>query len=281
MTNPIVTIICVCFNHSRFVTEALDSVINQTYSNIELIVIDDGSTDGSGKVIKKWMVDHPEATLILNGVNQGYCKTFNKAFLVSKGELIIDLSADDVLLPNRVEQGVKLFAGSGNEVGVLFSDAQYIDEQGNPLRFHSDRFPHRTIPQGDLYQEVIQRYFICSPTMMFRRSVIDVLQGYDESLAYEDFDFWVRASRNFKFMYSPEVLVKKREVFTSMSKRQFDRSSTQRWSTLEVCRKIKNLNETHDENKALKKRLIYEMGVSLRSLDFALAYAFWKLFWSV
>ncbi len=274
---PLVTVICVCYNHAHYVCEALDSVANQTYSNLELIVIDDGSTDGSGKVIKKWMVNHPDATLILNGKNLGYCKTFNKAYRLSKGEWLIDLSADDVLMPDRVEKGIKLFANAGDDVGVIFSDAQYIDEQGNPLRFHSERFPHKIIPQGDLYKDVIQRYFICSPTMMFRRSVLDVLQGYDESLAFEDFDFWVRASRNFKFIYSPEVLVKKREVSTSMSKKQFERSSPQRWSTLAVCRKIMKLNTTPDENKALKQRLIYEIGVSLRSFDFTLAYSFWKL----
>jgi glycosyltransferase involved in cell wall biosynthesis len=244
-----------------------------------LIVIDDGSSDGSGKVIKNWMVNHPDATLILNGRNLGYCKSFNKAYRVSKGELLIDLSADDVLLPHRVEQGVKLFVNAGNEVGVVFSDAQYIDEHGNLLRLHSEKFPHQTIPQGDVYREVIHRYFICSPTMMFRRSVLEGLHGYDESLAFEDFDFWIRASRNFRFIYSPEVLVKKREVASSLSAKQFERSSTQRWSTLEVCRKIKSLNRTSDENKALKQRLIYEIGVSLRSFDFMLAYSFWKLLW--
>jgi hypothetical protein len=110
---------------------------------------------------------------------------------------------------------------------------------------------------------------------------MDALQGYDESLAFEDFDFWIRASRSFKFIYSPEVMVKKRVVSTSMSRKQFERSSPQRWSTLEVCRKIKNLNKTSDEDKALKRRLIYEIGISLRSLDLALAYSFWKLLRSI
>jgi hypothetical protein len=76
-------------------------------------------------------------------------------------------------------------------------------------------------------------------------------------------------------------MVKKREVSTSMSRKQFERSSPQRWSTLEVCRKIKNLNKTHEENMALKQRLIYEIGVSLRSFDFTLAYSFWKLLRSI
>jgi len=277
MTPPLVTVICVCYNHARFVTEALDSVIHQTYPHVELIVIDDGSTDGSGKVIKKWIANHPEATLILNGKNIGYCKTFNKAYKISKGEFIIDLSADDWLMPHRVEEGVQILEKSGTDYGVTFSDAQYMDEQGNPLRLHSDKYPHATIPSGDVYQDVIERYFICSPTMMFRKSVLESLQGYDESLAFEDFDFWIRASRNFKFIYLPKVLVRKRVVATSMSSKQFERSDPQRWSTLEVCKKSKALNRTYEENRALKRRLWYEVWVSLKSFDFNLAYSFWKL----
>ena len=64
MSAPLVTVICICYNHARFVKEALDSVVNQTYGNIELIVIDDGSTDGSGKVIKQWIASHPKTTLL-------------------------------------------------------------------------------------------------------------------------------------------------------------------------------------------------------------------------
>lgn len=281
MIQPIVTVICVCYNHARFVTEALDSVTHQTYPHVELIVIDDGSTDGSGKVIKRWMANHPDATMILNGKNLGYCKTFNKAYQLAKGEFIIDLSGDDLLMPNRIEEGVTILKKAGEDYGATFSDAQYIGEQGNPIRLHSEKFPHDTIPSGDVYKEVIQRYFICSPTIMFRKSVLDSLIGYDESLAFEDFDFWIRASRNFKFIYSPSVLVKKRVLSTSMSAKQFERSNPQRWSTLEVCKKIKELNRTQEEADALRRRLLYEISVSLRAFDFTLAFSFWRLLRSI
>jgi GT2 family glycosyltransferase len=227
------------------------------------------------------MAIHPDATLIMNGKNLGYCKTFNKAYQLSKGKYIIDLSADDLLMPDRIEEGVNVLEKAGEDYGVTFSDAQYMDEQGNPIRLHSEKFPHETIPGGEVYKEVIQRYFICSPTMMFRKSVLDSLNGYDEALAFEDFDFWIRASRNFKFIYSPSVLVKKRVLSTSMSAKQFERSNPQRWSTLEVCKKIKDLNRTKEEVSALKRRLIYEIGVSLRSFDFTLTNSFWKLLRSI
>ena len=182
---------------------------------------------------------------------------------------------------DSIEEGVNLLEKSGADFGVTFSDAQYMDEQGKPIRLHSEKYPHATIPSGDIYEEVVQRYFICSPTMMFRRSVLDSLQGYDELLAFEDFDFWIRASRNFKFIYSPEVLVKKRVVVTSMSAKQFERSDPQRWSTLEVCKKIKLLNRDEKEVFALRKRIRYELRVSLKSFDLKLAHSFWKLLRSI
>jgi glycosyltransferase involved in cell wall biosynthesis len=281
MSTPLVTIICVCYNQARFVEAALDSVINQTYNDIELIVIDDGSTDGSPKIIKRWIANHPETTLLINATNLGYCKTFNKAYKISKGEYVIDLAADDILLPNRVEVGIKVFMKAGQDYGVTFSDAEHVDEQGTLLRLHSDKYPHHTIPSGDIYKDVIDRYFICSPTMMFRRSVIDHLSGYDELLAFEDFDFWIRASRKFKFIYTPEVLLKKRSVSNSMSKNQFKKSSTQRWSTLRVCQKIKELNVTNEETDALKQRVRYEIKLSLRLLDVRLGVAYFKLLQSL
>jgi glycosyltransferase involved in cell wall biosynthesis len=277
MNSPLVTVICICYNQSRFVEEALDSIVSQTYKSIELIVIDDGSTDGSVKVIKNWISIHPETTLLINATNLGYCKTFNKAFGISTGSYCIDLAADDILLPNRVEDGLKSLSEAGNEYGVTFSDAEHVDEQGNFIRLHSQKYPHNTIPSGDIYCSMIDRYFICSPTMMFRREVVDALNGYDESLAFEDFDFWIRASRTFKFIYSPKVLLKKRSVFNSMSKNQFNRSGAQRWSTFKVCEKIKKLNKTPDEVDALKRRLKYELKLSLRMVDLKLASAFFKL----
>lgn len=276
MNAPLVTVICVCYNHARFVTEALDSVMEQTYQPIELIVIDDGSTDGSPKIIKQWIAAHPETVLLLNGTNIGYCKTFNKAAALAKGKYLIDLSADDVLLPERVAIGVQSLE-SNPQAGVTFSDAEHIDEAGVKISLHSDRFPHHTVPSGDIYKDVIERFFICSPTMMFSREVFKELSGYDETLAYEDFDFWIRSSRKYHYVYTSVVLVKKRKVYGSLSGSQFKIRSTHSLTTFKVCEKIKQLNRTEQERKALNSRIIYEMKVNLRLLNFKMVVNFFLL----
>ena len=268
MPTPLVTVICLCYNHSKFVREAIESVLAQTYPSVQLLVVDDASTDGSTVIIRQLIEQHPAIEFIPLMQNVGNCKAFNKAFALAKGEYLIDLAADDVLLPERIALGVTALQQAGGNYGVHFSDAAWIDEAGKHLYFHSDRFPHITIPQGDIYKELISRYFICPPTVIFTREVINSLGGYDESLTYEDFDFWIRSSRKFKYTYSPTVLVKKRASENALAKEQFVQFSKHSRTTFKVCEKILMLNKTLEEQKALSGRILYEIKLNLRLLNF-------------
>lgn len=267
METPLVTVICLCYNQERFVAEAIDSVRNQTYKNLELIVVDDASTDNSVNVIKATLGADSGIRFIALSENLGNCRAFNRGLAEAKGSFIIDLAADDVLLPNRIATGVRTLLERGEKYGVHFSDADMIDTYGVRLFTHSERFPHHTIPEGDVYREIIRRYFISPPTVMFSRQVADVLGGYDETLSYEDFDFWIRSSRAFYYAYSPEVLVKKRVAPGSLGSGQFRLFSRHSRSTLRVCEKILRLNNTPDEQRALHTRIIYEIGLNLRLLN--------------
>lgn len=273
MVGPTATVISLCYNQGRFVREALQSVIDQTYPNVELLVVDDASSDDSVAVIRACLKDHPRIKFFALKTNGGNCRAFNMALAHAKGEFIIDLAADDVLMPERIAEGVKDLQLAGSEYGVHFTDALWIRENGQRLHLHSDRFPHDRIPQGDVYKDLISRFFICSPAMMFRASVIRSLGGYDETLAYEDFDFWIRSSRIFKYCYSPKALVKKRVVRNSMSQKQFSFFNPQLKSTFLVCGKIMLLNRSRAEQKALSNRIFYEMRVCVRLLNFTL---FWR-----
>jgi glycosyltransferase involved in cell wall biosynthesis len=266
MPSPTVTVICLCHNQGRFVKEAIESVRTQTYPNIQLLVVDDASTDNSVAIIKACLDTIPSARFFPLSQNMGNCKAFNHALKYADGDFFIDLAADDVLLPDRISEGVKALMAAGKDYGVNFTDAYRVAEDGKVLSRHSDTFPPQTIPEGDIYRELIARYFICSPTMMFRADVIRALAGYDDSLAYEDFDFWIRSSRNFSYCYTPQVLVKKRIVKDSMSARQFSLFDRQLESTFRVCEKILTLNRSADEQKALRQRILYEMRVCVRLL---------------
>ena len=265
---PLVTIICLCHNHASYVKEALDSAIGQVYDQIELIIVDDASTDGSKEVIEEWLLDKPHISFINLKENLGNCKAFNQGLAIAKGKYVIDLAADDLLLPERVAVGVQDMEAAGDEWGLHISDAWYIDASGAVLYPHYKRNAQgellKPVPHGWVYREVLERFFICTPTMMMRRSVLDALGGYDEKLAYEDFDFWVRASRHWKFFYADKILVKKRVLPLSWSTKQYKLETAQLASTLEICRKAKALNQNAKEDKALGKRLSYEIRQAIR-----------------
>ena len=277
MSNVLVTVICLCHNQKDFVLEALDSVMKQRHQPVQLIVVDDASTDGSKEVIQGFILKNKEVIHIDLFENLGSCKAFNRALSFANGEYIIDLAADDILLPNRIEFGLQEFSKASPKTGVHFSDAELIDKSGNHLSYHSDRFPHVSIPQGNIYKDVIQRYFICSPTMMFKKRVIDSLEGYDENLSYEDFDFWIRSSRNYEYIYSPEVLLKRRVLKNSLASKQFALRSRHQQSTYQVCEKILSLNSNTDEKKALEKRLLYEIKLNFRLLNWGLCLQYIRL----
>ena len=261
MNQPLVSIIVVSYNHAPYIREAIRSVFSQTYQNIEVIVVDDASDDDSVEVINQLQNDGLPFEKILHANNLGYCKAFNHAFARTHGEFVIDLAADDVLLPHRVERGV--FGLQGSKSGVDFCDVFYIDQYSKVLGTHYKRDSRNNlkqhVPSGDIFKSILERYFICAPGMMIARKVFDSLKGYDEELYYEDFDFWVRSSRDFHYHFTNEVLAKKRVVAGSMSKYQFLPNSKMLPTTVKVCYKAHALCRTDDEFRALAKRVKYEM----------------------
>jgi glycosyltransferase involved in cell wall biosynthesis len=280
MKKPIVTVICICFNHEWFVGEAIHSVINQTYQVIELIIVDDNSSDNSVEVIAKIIKDHPEVQFLANKHNLGICRSFNSAFQISKGEYIIDLAADDMLEPQRIEKGVEAFM-KNPDAGVHFCDAWYINENSSVIKQHHKRNRDgkliEKIPQGMIYKDIVQRYFICPPTMMYSRKAVEALGGYDEDLTYEDFDFQVRSSRKFEYIFTDEILVRKRISKKSLSSTQYKPNSRILLSTVKICEKAFTLNRTKEEHDALKKRIFYELGKAVQSRNFLAAEKFMSL----
>jgi glycosyltransferase involved in cell wall biosynthesis len=279
---PLVTVICLCYNHAKYVEASIQSVLTQTYPNIQLIVMDDFSTDNSVEVITEIVKQNAEIEFIRNEYNQGNCRAFNTALKKAKGDYIIDLAADDILLKERIDKGVATFQNRSADYGVNFTDAEIINENGDFIRYH---YQHNQaglliekVPEGDLYALLLKKYLVCSPTIMVKREVYLQTGGYDESLAYEDFDFWVRSSRNWKYCFTEEVLVQKRELANSMGSVQYKRGSMQMYSTYRVCKKAYDLCRSQSEFEALRIRIKYEMKYSLWFGDFSLALKYLILF---
>lgn len=271
--NPLVTVVCLCHNHKPFVRQAVESVVTQSYRPIQIIVADDASRDGSIEEIEKLSAEYPELECLLIAENIGNCRAFNRAYALAKGDYIIDFATDDIMLPDRITKQIQMFRSLDQSVGVVYTDATYIDESGKFLRHH---FPYLfykklivNIPQGDVYSNLVSTYFIASPTMMVRREVLDRLGGYDENLSYEDFDFWVRSSRDYKYAFLNESLTQIRKVKQSMSTGWYVPGDKQLHSTYLVCKKIQQLNRTREDHLALVKRVRYELRQSIFSQNYS------------
>lgn len=278
--NPLVTIICLCYNQQDYVLESLFSVINQDYPSIELIIVDDCSTDNSKEVIKKWCLNYPETKFISNKTNLGSTKSFNKALAKANGTFVIDLAADDILLTHCVRTQIKAFKNTPNKnLGIVYGNAELITENGI---FQSFYFPVNHLKKvitpritGDIYESVLTGGdCMCSVSSMVKKSVFDALHGYDESLAYEDLDFWIRASRKYDFDFIDEILIRKRTVGNSLGTHFFIKNDAKsrmiNHSTYLILKKAIALNKSKREQKAVLKRLHFELILAYKTNNYEL-----------
>jgi glycosyltransferase involved in cell wall biosynthesis len=256
----------------------LNSVVNQNYSPIELIIVDDCSLDSTKTIIEDWLLSHPEVHFIANKVNLGNTKSFNNALKIAKGKYIIDLAADDLLVTNGIRMQVDAFQNSTfKNLGIVYGNAEIINENGS---FNSYYFPvdanGNVISKrktGDIYTSVLTTGdSICSVSTLIKKDVFAFLGGYDETLGYEDLDSWIRASRVFEFDFIDAILIKKRIVSNSLGTHFFKKKNKINVSTYKILRKALKLNRSKVEDIALQKRVHFEIIHSFKNRSFNLLF---------
>jgi glycosyltransferase involved in cell wall biosynthesis len=190
-----VSIVIPAYNHARFLARAVDSVLAQTYPDLELIVLDDGSTDDTRAVLKSY-----GARLRWESQsNMGQAATLNKGWSMAAGVLLGYLSADDALLPDAVRQAVECLERHRDAV-MVYPDFYQVDEEENRLR--AVRTPEFS------YADMLCKG-ICAPGpgALFRRSAFARAGGWDPALRrIPDFEFWLRLGLQGRFQRVPEVL---------------------------------------------------------------------------
>lgn len=276
MSLPVVTIICICFNHEAFVQQAINSVLNQTYKNIELIVINNGSSDNSDTVIKEILRKNTSIKYIEFTETISNTKAFNYGFKQSVGSYLIDLSADDVLLNHCVEKQVLFFKQQTGNVGLIFGNAYHINEIGKQTKpfFEVGRCNKvkDTLLHSTTYLRLLSGGLVmCSVSSMFTRRHFELLNGYSEELFFEDLDYWLRLSRNFEIKFLDDFLVEKRYLEFSLGN-QFHKNNEFSKKINSSLRKIYTdsltRNNSVTEHKALLKRIHYSMEQSYKNRQF-------------
>lgn len=207
MNNPLVSIGVASYNNASYIKETLDSVVALTYPAVELIIIDDASRDDSVAVIEAWLAQHTNFTarLIIHPVNKGLCQVCNRFLQEAQGKYVSLIGSDDIYLPDKLLIQVPLLEAAPSEVGLVFSDVSKIDSAGNIIVPSVYATGQITPSEGDVWIPMLRTNFIGAMTTLTRKSCFDQVGLYDESLAYEDWDMWLRIARKFSFIYHPGV----------------------------------------------------------------------------
>ncbi|OGB33428.1 MAG: hypothetical protein A3F78_22320 [Burkholderiales bacterium RIFCSPLOWO2_12_FULL_61_40] len=198
---PLVSVVMPAYNARPFIEESIASVLSQDYPSIELIVVDDGSSDGTTEAVARW----GDRVKVIRQTNAGPAAARNRGIAQAQGEFLAFLDADDVWLPGKISLQVQ-YLQDHPEVGVVFGDFLHWHAQtdGSFLRPPTppEPNPHCAIEpaqSGWIYTDLLLDSTICIITAMVRRSVVQTVGGMDEALATgEDYDFWLRVSRQFR-----------------------------------------------------------------------------------
>jgi glycosyltransferase involved in cell wall biosynthesis len=216
---PAVSVVIATHNYARFLGAALDSALAQTLRDLEVLVIDDGSTDDTPAVVEPYLSD-PRVTYH-RMVRQGQPRTKNLGISLSRAPLIAFLDADDVWLPVKLERQIPLFEADP-DVGVVYSRRLIIDPDGWELEYAQPPL-HR----GWVLTRIFRNNFVCFSSSVVRREVFDAVGGFDESISLAiDYDLWLRVALGFRFNYVDEPLVRYRTGHDSLSRRKRERIRT-------------------------------------------------------
>ncbi|MBT4520454.1 MAG: glycosyltransferase [Halieaceae bacterium] len=220
--NPLVSVIIPSYNHKPYVESAILSVLNQSYRNTELIVIDDGSTDGSAEFLTELNKEHP--FIFLSQKNRGLSKTLNRGISMAKGSYLSLLASDDVFLPHKLETLVAAMEQSERDVAVVCGDAAFMDGDGHPVERASGNNRYATFinyyqaafPAIDIkgafgsYRTLIYNNHIPAMSALMRRSAVEDIGLFSEDKALEDWCLWLRMARRFSIRYIDDVVARYR-----------------------------------------------------------------------
>ncbi len=208
-----VSVILPTYNHEKYIAPSIESVLGQDLADFELIVVDDGSEDGTVKVAESFA--DPRVRIIKFAANKGLSVALNQGIAAAVGKYIAILHSDDTFLPDKLGRQVR-YLEEHLGVGAVFSHVRLIDETGNEFA-KKDHYYYGLFDQPNRTRHQWLNHFfrhgncLCHPSLMIRKTVFDTVGGYDERLALlEDMEYWIRLCLVSDIHVLPEKLVRYR-----------------------------------------------------------------------
>jgi len=208
---PAVTVVIPTFNRAAIVVRAIRSVLGQTCQDWELIVVDDGSTDGTEQAVRSFSDNRIK--YIRHDRNRRVSAARNTGIRCAQGEYVAFLDSDDEWLPETLQKELEVFRNSDPAVGLVYTGKIILDERGNVLKV---RMPTKS---GWVYDAMLDRHFVGSPSRVtIKKQVLDRVAGFDETFVNcQDFDLWLRVAKVSKIACVPYCLVKRYLLSDQMS----------------------------------------------------------------
>lgn len=199
---PAISVVMPAYNAERYIEQAIISILNQTLTNFELLIIDDASTDKTPSIIKKYQRKDARIKVIVNKTNLQIARSLNKLIKLARSEFVARMDADDVSFPRRLFLQYELIK-KDKEIAVVGTDMVIIDKGGVPIS-------KREYPDNDKkLKGAMFRYSpFAHPVVMFRKKVFEEFGGYDVNLVpCEDIDLWFKIGSKYKFASIPQPLI--------------------------------------------------------------------------
>jgi len=230
------------YNGERYLSEAVESILNQAFTDFEFIIINDGSTDSTADILRAY--DDPRLRII-EQANVGLTRSLNRGIALARGEYIARMDDDDISLPERLTRQVA-FLDIHPNIGVVGTSCRIVDELNN--REWEQRVP---LSDEELHRHLIRGNPFVHTSVVMRKSVLRAVGGYNEAYPYsQDYELWVRLATHTRLANLPEVLVVRRY----------------HWGTVSTTRKTELLRLW------LRMRIRYE---AFRRLDYPFYYVFY------
>ncbi len=243
---PTVSVVIATYNYGHFLSRAIDSVMAQTFTDFDVIVVDDGSTDNTSEVVRPYQ-DCSRFTYHPIG-HVGVTAAKNYGLKRARGQYLATLDSDDEWEPTKLERQLQMFE-SNPALGLVYTRRMIIDPTGRTLGV--DRRP---LYRGRIVENLLLDNFICYSTVMVKKSVLDDVGLLDESFIIpSDYDLWLRVALKYEADYLDEALVRYRE-HPGISRRAnwFERRK-------EVDRVTRRFLDEHGGRQAISPQVIHEM----------------------
>ena len=267
-TNPLISVVMSVYNGEKYLEEAIESILAQTYSNFEFIIINDGSTDGSLDVIKKYI--NNDKIILITRENKGLPCSLNEGIRLSKGKYIARMDADDISLPTRLEEQI-IFMEKNRDVGICGCSVLDLDTNSKWILASYDK---------RLKVELLFSSVFAHPSVMIdRKMMIENNLFYNETFFQsQDFELWVRIAKYTKFANLKNPLLRYRILEDSIS-RVADKNIEKRYlvikSIFERYLKQMDIQNTEEEN-----RLHFNLTVNTRMKENAIEFTHLKKYFS-